>query len=374
VRGGVERMPSSKPYHPSSLNQARHCSAYAHGESWTPRQTDTATAATNDGRTVHAGLAEWVQTDALPEDYPSHLYADTSRFIDWIEEQDWWRTVMAAGPTVESPKTLTLPCGAQLGGTPDLVSRPPDVIVVLDWKWYHEPEDLPPMVEDYQMRAYGAMCQDRGTKDRPVLVGRVLVRQCRVEWLELWTQDERLDNLAKVDHLVATIDMDLQFRRGGHCTTCLRLGQCPAWRASGARFLPARVTDPALATPERDAQYLLALDYAEEVIERERSIIRARARERETRPIIGGREYAPSWSKPERFVDSALALGMLEHAIGPTAAHEAVSLSKSAIKDACWRAGMADDETDALLESMREAGAVVKGDPVERFGWRKVRS
>ena len=272
----------------------------------------------------------------------------------------------------------------EMMGTPDLVKRDEHgELVVRDYKTGRYAFGKDPG-ETRQLRALG-LCAARAYGANRVTVelaqveaGGIFIRRALLDEFELSCIASDLADIYDriVDRPHEQVPVPGAWCAGGFCPLA---ASCPATiRALEAVASATELTYPLtveITSPEHAAYTLERLDAAGKAIEGIRQALKDYAREHGAFPVAGGKLWGPVFHDGRERVDLSVpgAYDLVEQFLGPFGTAQAVErrTSKTALQAALKAQQTKRDQGGkqyrALLDALRELGAVKQGAPFEKF-------
>lgn len=247
-----------------------------------------------------------------------------------------------------------------------------------DWKFYHDAEALPNIVEDLQMLAYAVALRRFYDLDT-VHVKRFLMYHKRLDQLTLDGQTISLG----IEALTEAVE-DIWRRRnvaniGHQCHACFQSDICTAYQ----RHVETTVSTTQLAnfdvrqfdfqTDEQVRNFIIAAKTLEGVIQQGMKAAKLYT-ERIKRPIfdpVSRREWGPVASRRMVIKDASKAAAYVSQYIGKERAWKLLKINKGQIETALTAAKLKPDDRKKVFKNFLKMGIVDYAN-VESFEWRKV--
>jgi hypothetical protein len=378
-----ELDPEYKPtQRASALSAARTCNASIFlGQSRRMRQKDDSNVFTGVGTIGHkwlelrlvmgeeiadAYLAK--QKDAVPDDF-SHVLHE---LWEWLGESG----LLMKGAEYLTEQEIEFQAGKCLiTGHVDLIQVLRSLGVVIDWKFYNDLSWLPPIEDDLQMWAYALGASLLVPELENVVVHRVACYHLISHKLELDRDTLDLARQALVEETDKIWDNRTTFTPGAQCLTCLMKRACPAYAAKEAHLDTSEIAPykgGELASAEDVLNFMVAAQAVEARIEEGRKQARVWVDKHGPLEDPSTKKIWKGWSsKRDTILDAAAALGQLGKRVGSVdLALQAAKTTKSGMEKVLKTEKIKPKERTAFMDSLREAGLMVKAETNPRWEWR----
>lgn len=250
--------------------------------------------------------------------------------------------------------------------------------MVCDWKFYHVPDELPPIAEDYQMLAYALQLRNAYNLNH-VVVRRFLGYQCRYDEIYLGPEEISI-GIEALGEIVDEIWRRRNEARIGHqCHSCFQQTICTTYQrhlettAATTPLVQFDVHQFNFSTDEDVRDFLIAAKALEGIVKQgmEAAKLYIRRTKRTVYDPVSRREWGINESSRAKIVDTRRAASILKSHLPQDKIWEIVSMSKQAIETALIQAHVKKEDRNHIFKALFQNGAM-ESKPVESYEWRNV--
>ena len=235
----------------SSLNSSKSCPAYS---VLARKSSPDGNKYTRTGTVAHAWLEDWVKTDFETADSlyqervdkitrngelelsesKEEILSQCHEFSEWYGRPfDECEKVIPEGSMSKKYDDF----GVMLTGSADVIAVEGNHVVVIDWKMYSDPNNLPSPEDNFQLKAYAVMAADiYGCETAEVQIG--LVRQLDAplfSFSKKGLQQARKDLESLLRNIALNPDMTIF---GPHCGRCFANKFCNTYSREQDKIVP----------------------------------------------------------------------------------------------------------------------------------------
>jgi hypothetical protein len=266
----------------------------------------------------------------------------------------------------------------QLTGSSDAIAvRDSQTLVVYDWKFYHDDNDLPEMEEDMQMLAYGLLALNQYKVQKRAIVYRVNGYRPSLDSFVIVSQDKHWPVVEKIFYDFA--DTQNTFSVGSHCIRCFAKTKCREVQTKQpgtlsvvhqeSKYLQETFQDVFFGREKitrNNAGVLMAVCSAvgarlDEIVDDVKSLAR------EEPIVFGEKKYGESVEQHDAIADPVAATARLTEKFGVDAS-VFCKYTKKSIEDGVLECG---GNVREVMTELKKDGLLCKV-PVKKLKWSKL--